>query len=86
MRDAMRGSLDAYTYMINKGMAPEMARMVLPLNAHTEWIWTGSLAAWSRVCKLRLDPHAQAETREIAEKINKEMEVLFPVAWPALMS
>jgi thymidylate synthase (FAD) len=72
--------------MIKCGVAPEQARMILPLNAHTEWIWTGSLAAWARVCRLRLDPHAQLETRIIAEKIDAEMANLFPVAWKALMS
>ncbi len=72
--------------MIGDCVAPEQARMILPLNTHTEWIWSGSLAAWGRVCKLRIDPHAQQETREIAEKISDEMTVLFPVSWSALMS
>ena len=75
----------AYIGRISAGMAPEEARMFLPLNTMTEWIWTGSLAAWARVCKLRLDPHAQAATRTIAEKIDVEMAKLFPVSWNALM-
>lgn len=75
-----------YAAMIQDGLAPEQARMILPLNTHTEWIWSGSLAAWGRVCKLRIDPHAQQETREIAEKISDEMTRLFPVSWSALMS
>lgn len=78
--------LKLYDEMIKDGVAPEQARMVLPLNTMTEWIWSGSLAAWARVCKLRLDPHAQVETREVAEKIDAIMPTLYPVAWTALMA
>ena len=76
--------LKLYKGMLADGVAPEQARIVLPLNTHTEWYWSGSLAAFARVCKLRLDPHAQAETREIAECIDKAMRELFPVSWEAL--
>lgn len=78
-------SLFYYNEAIKEGMAPEQARMFLPLNTHTEWIWSGSLAAFARVCKLRLDPHAQAETREVAEIINKLIPVEFEHSWSALL-
>lgn len=78
-------SLENYTDMIEDGVAPEQARMILTQNSMTEWWWTGSLAAFVRVCKLRLDPHAQAETREVAEQINALAAPLFPVAWAALL-
>lgn len=82
---ACEAAWDAYTSMISSGVAPEQARMVLPLNTHTEWYWSGSLAAWARVCKLRLDPHAQAETREVAQQIDSHMGTLFPVSWKELV-
>jgi thymidylate synthase (FAD) len=74
------------TTLLDDRVAPEQARMVLPLNTMTEWIWSGSLAAWARVCKLRLDPHAQEETRLVAEMFAKELEPIFPVSWAALMA
>lgn len=74
-----------YDYMIEAGVAPEQARMILPLNSMTEWIWTGSLMAFARVCKLRLDPHAQAETRKIAEYIDAIAAKHFPHSWEALL-
>ena len=77
--------LNLYNGMIESGIAPEMARMVLPQSMYTEWWWTGSLAAFARICKLRLDPHAQAETAEIAQGINDALEEKFPVGWKALM-
>ena len=76
---------EVYNLMIDSGVAPEQARMMLPQAMSTEWIWTGSLAAWARVCNLRLDPHAQEETREIAKQVSNSMGTLFPVSWPVLM-
>lgn len=80
-----RDAVKAYSRMIEGGVAPEMARMILPQNMMTEWIWSGSLAAWGRVCKLRLDPHAQKETEEVAVHIDRHMANLFPVSWKELM-
>lgn len=79
------GSLDIYEAMLASGVCPEQARMVLPLNTMTEWVWSGSLAAWARVVKLRTSPHTQAETREVAEKIDGYMATNFPVSWEALL-
>lgn len=78
-------SLNMYNKLLESGVAPEQARMVLPQNVMTEWWWTGSLVAFARVCKLRLDPHAQKETREVAEQIDASMKKLFPVSWNALI-
>lgn len=75
-----------YQWMLDQGVAPEQARMVLPQNTMTEWIWSGSLAAFARVCKLRMDPHAQAETREIAEMINQLVPMHFEHSWEALLA
>jgi thymidylate synthase (FAD) len=78
-------SFKAYETLLEKGVAPEQARAVLNLNHMTEWIWSGSVAAFARVCKLRLDPHAQAETREIAEHINRLVPEQFKYSWNALL-
>jgi thymidylate synthase (FAD) len=78
-------ALETYKYMLNLGVCPEQARMVLPQNTMTEWIWTGSLYGWARMCKLRLDPHTQFETQYIAKRISSEMRNLFPVSWNVLM-
>lgn len=75
-----------YQKLLDAGVCPEQARMVLPQSMYTEWIWSGSLAAFSRVCKLRLDPHTQHETRIVAEQIDAAMSYLFPVSWKELMN
>jgi len=83
--DTVEQCLSDYLGMLELGVAPEQARMVLPQNTMTTWIWTGSLMAFARVCKLRLDPHAQQESREIAIYIDGYCKNLFPVSWQALM-
>ena len=77
--------LDVYRRMLELGVCPEQARMVLPQSMMTEWIWSGSLYAFARVCHLRLDSHTQKETQLVAQQISSHMESLFPVSWNALV-
>jgi thymidylate synthase (FAD) len=79
-------ALQLYLAQIQDGIAPEEARMCLPLNTMTEWIWTGSAMFWARVCKQRLDSHAQGATSSVARQINTLIEPLFPISWKALLS
>jgi len=74
-----------YDDMLKAGVCAEQARMVLPQSMMTTWIWSGSLYAFARVCKLRLDPHAQRENLPIVTRIAEEAEGLFPVSWKELM-
>jgi thymidylate synthase (FAD) len=71
--------------MMEEGIAPEMARMVLPQNMMTEWWWSGTLGAYADMLKLRLDPHAQYESRIVANKAREIIEPLFPVSIKALL-
>lgn len=75
----------AYKALLDADVCPEQARMVLPQSMYTEWYWTGSLAAWARVCQQRLDRHTQKETQDVAKMLDKEMEKLYPISWKALM-
>jgi len=83
--DVTELALNNYDKMIVQGVAPEMARMVLPQNMYTEWYWSGSLYAFSRVCQLRLDKTSQAEVQEIAIKLSAHCWSLFPHSWDALL-
>lgn len=77
--------LKLYNQLLGDGVCPEQARMVLPQNTMTEWIWSGTLGAIEDMCRLRLDSHTQYETRLVAQKIAGEMEKLYPVSWKALL-
>lgn len=73
-----------YEQMLDMGVAPEMARMVLPQSMLTSYYVTGSLAAFARMYNLRKDSHAQQEIQELAEQINQIITPLYPVSWAAL--
>lgn len=77
-------ALKTYDTLLLHGVAPEIARSVLPQSMYTEFIETGSLAGYARLCGLRLDPTAQKEIREYAGAVDSIMRKLFPVSWEAL--
>ena len=79
-----RTAKENYNRMLEAGVAPEQARMILPQSAMTEWYWSGSLYAFARVCNLRCAEDAQYETRIVANLIDKECERLFPISWIGL--
>ena len=71
--------------MLDEGVAPEQARMVLPQSMMTEWYWSGSLDAFADMCNLRLKDDTQHETTLVAEQIDQHMLELFPISWEALV-
>ena len=77
--------LRAYKFLLEQGVAPEQARMVLPQSTMTEWWWSGSLDAFARMCNLRLPSDTQYETRVVAEQVSKVLGDLFPVSWASLV-
>jgi thymidylate synthase (FAD) len=82
--DSPHEALCAYNALLDAGVAPEQARMVLPQSTMTEWYWSGSLDAFADMCNLRCKPDTQVETREVAKQIDHKMIELFPVSWDAL--
>ena len=81
---AMDACSDAYKDMLEKGVCPEQARAILPQSMMTEFIETGSLAAYGRIYGLRTDPHAQKEIQDYALAIGEHIEKIVPVSWAAL--
>ena len=84
IKPALDFAKQCYEYMLKMGIAPEMARMVLPQSMMTEWYWSGTLYAFARVCNLRCKPDAQKETRDVGWGIDKHARELFPASWSAL--
>lgn len=77
-------SLQRYKKMLQQGIAPEQARMILPATMMTQWYWSGSLDAFSDMCRLRCATDTQYESRLVADQISSKMRELFPVSWGAL--
>ena len=78
-------SLKAYNELLAMGIAPEQARAALLLDSTSEWIWSGSLFAFAKMCNLRLDSHTQKEATEVAQAISNKASELYPVSWASLL-
>lgn len=76
--------LRQYENLIAAGVCAEQARMILPQSMYTEFIETGSLAAYARIYYLRAESHAQKEIQEYAAAIARCIQPQFPVSWKAL--
>ena len=82
--DYVAEALTAYQVLLEAGVAPEQARMVLPQSTMTEWWWSGSLDAFADMCNLRCTGDTQLETRLVANDICDKMREIFPISWLAL--
>ena len=76
--------LGVYTQLLDEGVAPEQARMVLPQSMMTEWYWSGTLFSFAKMCQLRCAKDTQQESREVAMQVSEYMKKLFPTSWDAL--
>jgi thymidylate synthase (FAD) len=76
---------EIYDDLLSMDVAPEQARMVLPQSMYTSYYVTGSLSAFARAYKLRIDDHAQKEIQYLAKMWNEIIEPLYPVSWAALI-
>lgn len=86
MDNQVKSSIKTYEELLHMGVAPEVARTILPQSMYSLVYETGSLSAYARICNLRLDPTAQKEIRDYATAIHSIMKDLFPVSWDALSS
>jgi thymidylate synthase (FAD) len=80
-----RFSVRHYNNLLENGVAPEQARMILPVSLMTSWTWSGTLGAFANMCKLRLSKDTQYETRLVAQGVYAELKKQFPVAAPLLV-
>jgi thymidylate synthase (FAD) len=84
VKEQIESAMATYQGLLARGVAPEVARAVLPQSMYTEFIETASLAAVARLCHLRLGADAQKEIRDYAAAVNRCLESAFPVSWEAL--
>lgn len=74
-----------YNELLNMGVAREQARAVLPQNLLTRFYMGTNLRGWAHFLELRMDSHAQYETRVIAGKCYDIIQGLWPTSLAALM-
>ncbi len=73
-----------YQVLLNCGVAREQARAILPQNMYTTFYMTGSLHNYIHFLRLRLDEHAQPETRELASGMRLMLLSLYPITLEAV--
>jgi thymidylate synthase (FAD) len=79
-----KDAVEYYKSLMDRGVAPEIARSVLPQGMYTEFIETASLAAYARLWGLRTDPGAQREIQAYARALETLLLPYFPISWKAL--
>ncbi len=83
IQDYLDTCLYQYKDMLQEGVAPEQARMVLPLNTYTEWYWSGTFGAWMDMYNLRSKSDTQEETRTIALMAGEILQTYWPYSFEA---
>jgi len=72
-------SFKTYNKLLSSGVSRELARAVLPMSTMTEFYWKINLHNLLHYLRLRLDPTAQQEIREVAEQLFAIVEQKVPV-------
>jgi thymidylate synthase (FAD) len=95
LREDARRNYDHYAWMLNedeagnprdesrRGLARELARMNLTLNAYTQWYWKTDLHNLLHFLSLRADGHAQYEIRVYAEAMLRTVQAWVPHCFEA---
>lgn len=72
-----------YRLLIEKGIAKELARSVLPVSMYTQFYWTVNARSLMNFLQLRTSQHAQLEIRQYAAEIEKLFEQTMPITYSA---
>src|SRR3954466_2665372 len=86
LREVYDVAYAAYTELVEKGVARELARSVLPVGAYTEFYWTVNARALMNFISLRADEPAQRETRRYAEAVERFLAERMPVTYEAFVA
>lgn len=86
LENACSSAMTNYRALLACGAAREMARMVIPVNAYTEWYFTANVRSMVNFIRLRSDNHAQWETRQYSHAMAFIFRELFPWSFDAMVS
>jgi len=81
IRYASVAAYEKYQRLLRRGVARELARIVLPLNIYTEWYWGIDLHNLFNFLRLRMDSHAQWEMQQYAKAIYELAKPVAPLAF-----
>ena len=76
--------LKTYREALDKGIAKECARKILPINTETKLYMSGTIRSFIHYLNVRTDPSTQLEHREVAEKIKEIFAKHLPVTYNSI--
>jgi thymidylate synthase (FAD) len=89
-REELRAIYDAayatYERLVERGVARELARLVMPVGAYTEFYWTVNARSLMNFVSLRAAETAQREIRRYAEACERFLEEKMPVTYGAFVA
>ena len=89
-REELRAVYDAayatYERLVERGVARELARLVMPVGAYTEFYWTINARSLMNFVSLRAAETAQREIRRYAEACERFLEEKMPVTYAAFVA
>jgi len=89
-REELRRIYDAafatYNALVEKGVARELARSVLPVGAYTEFYWTVNARSLMNFLSLRNAETAQREIRQYAKACETFLEGAMPITYAAFIA
>ncbi|MDX6512257.1 MAG: thymidylate synthase [Gaiellaceae bacterium] len=80
-----RAAFEAYERMLERGVAKEVARSVLPLATYTKYYWSCNPRSLMHFCALRNHEAAQYEIRQYAAAAELFLERLMPITHAAFV-
>jgi thymidylate synthase (FAD) len=86
LRDVYEHAYATYERLVEAGVARELARVVLPVGAYTEFFWTVNARALMNFLSLRNAETAQREIRHYAEACERFLEHHMPVTYAAFVA
>jgi len=85
IEDQSKAAYAAYENMLEKGVARELARVVLPQNIYTQFYWKCDLHNLLHLIALRSHSTAQFEVREYSNAIEEIVKEWMPITYEAFV-
>ena len=86
LREIYDAAYTAYEELVERGVARELARAVLPVGAYTEFYWTVNARSLMNFLSLRAAEAAQREIRQYAEACETFLASQMPVTYEAFVA
>ena len=85
LQEVYDAAYSTYNRLVEQGVARELARLVMPMGAYTEFYWTVNARSLMNFVSLRASESAQREIRRYAEAVERFFAEKMPVTYAAFV-